>query len=547
MSSAESDTGSALPTWVVDPSSPHDTGDDPAGRSSDTPPAVDRHAPQVEDCGRRPGDTTRPDISRETLTASILAPESAPKDAQDIAHRYAPTVASKDAPETASARASISTTEDSSARTAHAKPSGAVSSTADLTDPSEHTSSQTVERRHRAATPSPQSGSDRTPSLRSESAAVTSSSTSDERRSRTAHVDANVPPSRPVGSNTARPFTSQPIQFTEPVVQQAIPAMPAPAEPPRSIDDIELIRRAQLPPSKGWRRILHRFTFGSVNPGQSPAEIEYDQLIRRVRQPVRGNYKIAVLSMKGGVGKTTTTTGLGSTFAAHRGDRVIAYDANPDFGTLAYRIHRDSERTVRDLLADKAVHSYSDVRIYTSQAKSRLEVLASERDPSVSEAFNEHDYTAALRILECFYNIILTDCGTGLMNSAMAGALKEADALVLVSSAAKDGARSAGATLEWLSRHGFDGLVKRTVVVINESRKGSSALDVEQLKSYFSERTRAVQVVPYDDHLAEGDTIDLDLLGKPARRAFVELAALLADDFPPTIARNTTQSAPTPW
>ncbi|KZF11171.1 hypothetical protein A2J03_19595 [Rhodococcus sp. EPR-157] len=330
-------------------------------------------------------------------------------------------------------------------------------------------------------------------------------------------------------------------------MQQAIPAMPVSVEPPRSIDDIELIRRAQLPPSKGWRRILHRLSCGSVNPGQSPAEIEYDQLIRRVRQPVRGNYKIAVLSMKGGVGKTTTTTGLGSTFAAHRGDRVIAYDANPDFGTLAYRIHRDSERTVRDLLTDKAVHSYSDVRIYTSQAKSRLEVLASERDPSVSEAFNEHDYTAALRILECFYNIILTDCGTGLMNSAMAGALKEADALVLVSSAAKDGARSAGATLEWLSRHGFDDLVKRTVVVINESRKGSSALDVEQLKSYFSERTRAVQVVPYDDHLAEGDTIDLDLLGKLARRAFVELAALLADDFPPNIPRTTPQSGPTPW
>jgi MinD-like ATPase involved in chromosome partitioning or flagellar assembly len=544
MSSAESDTGSALPKWVVDPSSTHDIGDDPARRSSEKPLAMDRQAPQVETDSRRRSDTTRPDLSRETRTATFLAQENAP----NIAHQYAPIVASEDVSETASASASSYATEDgdSAVRQAQAQTVGAAGSTADLTDPSGHRSSQTVQSHHRLSTPSLQSESDRTSPRRSESAAVISGSTSDERRSRTAQVDANVPPSRTTGS-TASPFTSQPIRFSEPGVQQAIPAMPVSVEPPRSIDDIELIRRAQLPPSKGWRRILHRLSCGSVNPGQSPAEIEYDQLIRRVRQPVRGNYKIAVLSMKGGVGKTTTTTGLGSTFAAHRGDRVIAYDANPDFGTLAYRIHRDSERTVRDLLTDKAVHSYSDVRIYTSQAKSRLEVLASERDPSVSEAFNEHDYTAALRILECFYNIILTDCGTGLMNSAMAGALKEADALVLVSSAAKDGARSAGATLEWLSRHGFDDLVKRTVVVINESRKGSSALDVEQLKSYFSERTRAVQVVPYDDHLAEGDTIDLDLLGKLARRAFVELAALLADDFPPNIPRTTPQSGPTPW
>ena len=542
MSSAESDTGSALPEWVVDPAPTHDTGNVPASESSDKIQLVDQQTARVETDTGRSGDLNAAELLRERRTTTFLARE----DPLEFAQEYAPMVASKDVSETASVSASISATEDrdSPVRQTQVQSPDAVKSTADLPGLSGHNSSQTVERHHRVAPPSQPTGSDRRPPRGSEGADMISSSPSDKRRSRTVPIDANVPPSR-TADGTARPFTSQPVRLSEPV-QHAIPSIPVSVEPLRSIDDLELIRRAQLPPSKGWRRILHRFTFGSVNPGQSPAEIEYDQLIRRVRQPVRGNYKIAVLSMKGGVGKTTTTTGLGSTFAAHRGDRVIAYDANPDFGTLAYRIHRDSERTVRDLLADKAVHSYSDVRIYTSQAKSRLEVLASERDPSVSEAFNEHDYTAALRILECFYNIILTDCGTGLMNSAMAGALKEADALVLVSSAAKDGARSAGATLEWLSRHGFDDLVKRTVVVINESRKGSSALDVEQLKSYFSERTRAVQVVPYDDHLAEGDTIDLDLLGKPARRAFVELAALLADDFPPNIPRNTSQSGPTP-
>lgn len=53
----------------------------------------------------------------------------------------------------------------------------------------------------------------------------------------------------------------------------------------------------------------------------------------------------------------------------------------------------------------------------------------------------------------------------------------------------------------------------------------------------FLGRTRAVQVVPYDQHLSEGSHIDLDLLGDRTRRAFVELAATVADSFPTTARR----------
>jgi len=50
-----------------------------------------------------------------------------------------------------------------------------------------------------------------------------------------------------------------------------------------------------------------------------------------------------------------------------------------------------------------------------------LEVLASERDPHRAEAFSEADYRGALSVLEGFYNLVLTDCGTGLTHSAMRG------------------------------------------------------------------------------------------------------------------------------
>ncbi|MEU1985362.1 AAA family ATPase [Nocardia sp. NPDC019395] len=297
-----------------------------------------------------------------------------------------------------------------------------------------------------------------------------------------------------------------------------------------SLDDVA-VRRAKKPAGSGWRKVVHHASGGKINPGMSAEERRMLELVARIRQPVRGDYRIAVLSLKGGVGKTTTTIGLGSTFASIRGDRVIAVDANPDFGTLSQRVPLQTRSTVRDLLLDPAIQRYSDVRRHTSQATSRLEVLASERDPAASEAFNEGEYRAVARILQRFYNIILTDCGTGLMHSAMGGVLQLAHSLVLISPTAIDGAQSASATLDWLSLHGYHHLVQNAVVVINSPRDGTPNIDVQQLRQYFLSRCRAVHMIPFDPHMSEGAEIDLPRLKKETKRAYVELAATVADDF----------------
>uniref|UniRef100_UPI003570B17A MinD/ParA family ATP-binding protein n=2 Tax=Nocardia paucivorans TaxID=114259 RepID=UPI003570B17A len=338
------------------------------------------------------------------------------------------------------------------------------------------------------------------------------------------------PPGPPAGPQPPQQQQQQQVQQYQQQPHQP-PQPQNPPQPGQGINDLNLLRRTRRAPRSGWRRAVHKVSRGVINPGESAADIVYRDLVERVNQPVRGDYRIAILSLKGGVGKTTTTVGLGSTFASLRGDRVIAIDANPDLGTLAHRVPRQTRSTVRNLLEDQHITRYSDVRAHTSQAPSRLEVLASEQDPAVSEAFSEADYRKAISILQSFYNIILTDCGTGLMHSAMSGVLDMASSLVLVTSPAIDGARSASATLDWLDHHGYGKLVERTVVVVNASRRGSSTINIDNLRKLFLDRTRAVQVVPFDDHLAEGAEIDLELVGKPTRRALLELAAMVADDF----------------
>ncbi|HVT68527.1 MAG TPA: AAA family ATPase, partial [Trebonia sp.] len=287
-------------------------------------------------------------------------------------------------------------------------------------------------------------------------------------------------------------------------------------------------------PEGGWRRAVYRATGGLVHVGESSATMRHRDLLNRIRTPVPGgHHRVAVLSLKGGVGKTTVTVGLGATLASLRGDRVIAVDGNPDRGTLSDKVRLETPATIRDLLNERAlIGRYADVRAFTSQSSSRLEILASDRDPGVSVAFSADDYRAVIGVLEHYYSICITDCGTGLLHSAMAGILELADQIVLVSSPSVDGARSASATLDWLDAHDYGDLVTGGVVVLSAIRRGSkSTVDLDRLEQHFAARCRAVVRVPYDTHLEEGAEFELNLLNSGTADAYLMLAALVADGF----------------
>jgi len=329
-------------------------------------------------------------------------------------------------------------------------------------------------------------------------------------------------PSRPTGQPNRDPQT--PPAPYGPGPQDGRPVPP-------SLTSLTLLRPQDDVPRTGWRRFVHKATGGAYNPGLSQAEVDHRALVARVTTPVRGSNRIAVVSLKGGIGKTTTTSCLGLTLAHHRGDRVVAVDANPDAGTLAERLTDVTVVTVRDLLANLgSIRSFTDVSAYTSLA-GRLQVLASDQDPALSEAFSEEEYTSVADVLARYFNIILTDSGTGLLHSAMSGTLAIADSLVVVGAPSVDGASRASKTLDWLIAHGHEELVSRSVAVISSVRPNTGDVDMQVLRDHFAARCRAVIEMPYDPHLVTGGLIDLERVTPATRQAYLELSAAVADGF----------------
>jgi putative peptide zinc metalloprotease protein len=293
-----------------------------------------------------------------------------------------------------------------------------------------------------------------------------------------------------------------------------------------------MLRRLPAVPRHGWRRAVYSMSGGIMNPGPSPKERAHAALVERARTPIVESRRIAVISRKGGVGKTTTTLMLGHTFATWRGDRVVALDGNPDAGSLGYRVPRETTATVTDLLrAGSSLARYADIRGHTNQAPSKLEVVAADDDDdAMTSAIGEAELIQAVRILERHYNLILLDSGTGILDRATQGILRLADQIVIVTVPSLDGARAASLTLDWLDVNGYGWLVRDAVAVMNQNR-ADTVVDTARIVDHFRRRCRGCVVLPWDPRLEAGAEIGLDEVGATTRAAYLELAAAVADGF----------------
>lgn len=307
-------------------------------------------------------------------------------------------------------------------------------------------------------------------------------------------------------------------------------------EPSALLTDERLldIKEKQAAPEGWWQAFVYAITFHTVNLGDSKKVRARKAMEARIATVLAGDARfVPVLTRKGGVGKTTTTTLLGQALARVREDRVVAIDANPDRGTLVERIQRSTRHTIRTVVQKApSIGSFTDFSEYVSRDQTRLDVLASDADPMLSQAFDEFDYNIVADIASRYYSIILTDCGTGIVHSVMKPILQRADGLVIVSGGSIDEARLASETLTWLESNGYADLVAKSIVALNTATQGTVLVKLDEIENHFKSRVRDVVRIPYDAHIAAGSVITWDKLSKLTRDSASLLAALVVEGLP---------------
>jgi MinD-like ATPase involved in chromosome partitioning or flagellar assembly len=293
-------------------------------------------------------------------------------------------------------------------------------------------------------------------------------------------------------------------------------------------------RNKQIAPEGFWQRGLYTGSFHRINLGDSAKVRERKALDTRISKRLEGGTRfVPILTRKGGVGKTTITTLLGMAMADIRDDRVIAIDANPDRGTLSERVNKQTRSTVRDLVTHApSIRDFTELSTHVSRDVTRLDVLASDTDPLLSEAFDENDYNVVADVAARYYSLVLTDCGTGIVHSVMRATLQRADSVVIVSGGSVDEARLASETLTWLEANNYGHLVRNAIVALNTATQGTNLVKLGEIEAHFRSRVRDIVRIPYDPELAAGSVVRYAALKPFTRDAARELAGLVMDGLP---------------
>jgi hypothetical protein len=326
-------------------------------------------------------------------------------------------------------------------------------------------------------------------------------------------------PLRSISMNVNVPAASPPAQLEPP--------------PPSSL----FVRPPKAVPQGGVRGAMYRLTAGRVNLGPSQTQVRLAERGARIARPLERPYSTVFLSFKGGIGKTSTTVGVGLILAQLRGAPPIAIDADPDAGDLAERLLGEDElmrakpRCLTDLARDiSKVRTWTDLTGYITQVD-RLHVVAGEQDPKVSDSLTAEGYTRAHELVRHFFSVILTDCGTGVTQKAMRGILSRADSVVISAGYAVSGAKRAVSTLDWLAQHGYERLAQEAIVVLTDKDDVSSRVQKDMVRTHLASHSRQVFVVPNDPTVADGDRIDLERVHQRTREAWAEVAAAIIDGY----------------
>jgi putative peptide zinc metalloprotease protein len=304
----------------------------------------------------------------------------------------------------------------------------------------------------------------------------------------------------------------------------------------------QYVKTGTVAPGTGLAHRLYRLSGGRINLGPSPAELRHARLIDEARTPaIDPPVHIAVASAKGGVGKSTMALLTASRMGMLRTDRIIAVECNPHHGTFRSRVRTHHDRSIKDLidfLDSPQVERDQDLtlpmlhRFTTHVPESRLEVMTAPTDPTIRKALGEEDYRRVFDVLERYFDIIVLDLGTGLLDDTTKYILeKVCDQLVVVAPAELDGAELGAFTLEFVADgRGVEWVRERAVVVINRVVKDTQ-VDVGGMEVYFRQWVRACLRISQDSHLKTGGIFDWSQISRAADEEILALTAEIASGF----------------
>lgn len=247
---------------------------------------------------------------------------------------------------------------------------------------------------------------------------------------------------------------------------------------------------------------------------------------------------VAVISARGGLGKTTATACLAAAYAAHVDTRVLAWDNSATAGTLAWRSEQRMQvASVQSLLPKAAellpldvwrghiepyVHQQFDDGYDVLQAGSSM--------LDAGTAVGEVEYDTLHALLTRHYGLSVIDSDNALDAPRWLRMVLRSDQLVIACSTRHEAVETTLRMLQEL--RGVHPralwLAQNAVVVLTGHEQGS--FTAKQARERFAGQVRAVEQVPFDPALVDGQ-YRFKRLGRRTQAAWLKVAAIATERF----------------
>ena len=244
---------------------------------------------------------------------------------------------------------------------------------------------------------------------------------------------------------------------------------------------------------------------------------------KAVQSPVTTGRRIAVVSLRGGAGKTTVTALAAATFAALRPEPVAALDLDPACGSLGLRLGNRAapgadafaaglaalESTTFDAVSSQMAHGDNDL-YYTG--------------PRVTgQPLGGAAATTLLSGLSRYFPVTVIDCPTGPAHPDTTAVLTRAHAAVFVVPATAAGVDEASGYLRHWQSDPFLSAIPVVAAVVGIER--DSVLDPLAQAAALTRLGVGAVALRHDRHIGSGVGITVPLIRPENRLAAAELSA----------------------
>lgn len=342
-------------------------------------------------------------------------------------------------------------------------------------------------------------------------------------------------------SEAPAPLKETPVKETrlEPAVGPTADVVEEPQHPVpvtrRTLRDAESFlspHGATRPATQGMRGWLSNL---GINIPPSDKELAERTDVEQVSKHWAGTRTIMVANRKGGANKTPTVKNLAAIFALHGGGGVLAYDGNPEVGTLGWRTEKgDHNATVLDVLENSerllSVSAVSgDMAGYVHhQGADRFDVLRSDDSLVGTHVMTGGDVDTIHAVAAKYYRLLVMDSGNVDRGSDWARMIAHTNQLVVPTTTMEDRAEAALLTLKALHERDEHAarLAENAVVIISQWQPGEKAV-ADRIAEGFRPFVREVLTVPFDPALKSGRILH-SALSSDSRRAWLRATAAVA-------------------